>query len=118
MNIHDACFDAMHLATKSIVAADSAGKQEDAALWRHVLDHRIFIMRSGQDYRFEDYLQGLDPTRTSYVSESFNQSADDTSRQAMALLVHTLSVTAEREEEAAAHPHRYAQLHYGERTTG
>ena len=95
MRIHDVFAEAQVLIGEMRQAAEAAGKEDEVALWRYVREHRLFLMRTGQDYRFEDYLQRLDPARGSYVSAPFTARADPTSRQAIALLLKTLEDTAE-----------------------
>ena len=95
MPIHDLFSEAQVLIGAMRQAAEAAGKGDEVALWRYVREHRFFIMRTGQDYRFEDYLRSLDPARGSYVRAPFTERADPTSRQAMALLLRTLEGTVD-----------------------
>ncbi|HSP77198.1 MAG TPA: hypothetical protein VLQ93_01620 [Myxococcaceae bacterium] len=80
-------------------SAESAGRDEEVALWRYVRDHSFFIFRTGQVYRFEDYLKSLVPARTSFVSAAFSAREDKVSQQAMALLLRTLQETTEPEQK-------------------
>ena len=95
MKFRDAYDDSLSLLLKLTTAADAAGKEDEAHLLRHVLEHRYFIMKAGQNHRFEDYFRGLDPARTSLVSDAFEQGADSTSRQAMDLLLRALDMSTD-----------------------
>lgn len=99
MRIHDVFAQAQILIGDLRQAAEAAGKEDEVALWRYVREHRFFIMRTGQDYRFEDYLNSLDPARVSYVSAPFKARQDPASQQAMAILLRTLDETVKPEQK-------------------
>ncbi|HZH75501.1 MAG TPA: hypothetical protein VEY88_05680 [Archangium sp.] len=90
MRIHDVLNGALLLIGKQQRAAESTGRKEDVTVWRHIGDIWIFTIITGQVYVFEDYLSGLDPGRTSYVSTALNARTDAMSRQGVALLLRTL----------------------------
>ncbi|WP_309897205.1 hypothetical protein [Archangium sp.] len=90
MQIHDVLNGALLLIGKQLQAAESTGREEDVAVWRYLSDIWIFTIITGQVYVFEDYLTGLDPGRTPYVSTALNARTDAMSRQGVALLFRTL----------------------------
>lgn len=95
MRIHDILAEALKFIGRLRQAAESAGKDEEVALWRYVREHLLFISRTGQVYRFEDYLKGLEPARTSFLSAAFDAREDAVSRQAMTLLLRNLQETTD-----------------------
>lgn len=99
MRIPDLLNEALLLIGNRQEAAESAGKGEEVALWRHLREHWNFIVTTGQVYVFEDYLVGLDPARPSYVSTVFTSRADAVSQQAMAMLLRTLDEMADPERK-------------------
>jgi len=99
VRIYDVLAKALLLVLKLQQAAESAGKEEEVALWRYVREHQFFILRTGQVYRFEDYRRSLDPARTSFVSTAFGAHGDAVSQQAMALLVRTLEEITDPEQQ-------------------
>jgi hypothetical protein len=99
MTIFDLLNEALLLGGNLQRAAESTGKGEEIDLWQHVREHWNFTVTSGQSYVFEDYLSGLDPARTSYVSTAFNARADAVSQQAMTMLLRTLDEMAEPERK-------------------
>jgi hypothetical protein len=90
MWIHDSVTDALLLLGRLREAAARAGEDTEVALWRYIREYVFFVSRTGQEYRFEDYLKGLDPARTSPVSAALASSADPMSQQATSLLLRTL----------------------------
>jgi hypothetical protein len=99
MSIFDLLNEALLLIGNLQRAAESSGKGEEAALWQHLREHWNFTVTTGQVYVFEDYLAGLDPARTSYVSTAFKVRADAMPQQAMAMLLRTLDEMAEPERK-------------------
>jgi hypothetical protein len=99
MTIFDLLNEAVLLSGNRQRAAESTGKGEEVDLWQHVREHWNFTVTSGQAYVFEDYLAGLAPARTAYVSTAFNARADAVSQQAMAMLLRTLDEMAEPERK-------------------
>lgn len=91
MWIHDSMTDVLLLLLGRLrETAALAGEETEAALWRYVREYVFFVSRTGQEYRFEDYLKGLDPARTSPVSDALASRADPLSQQATSLLLRTL----------------------------
>jgi hypothetical protein len=90
MRIHDVLNGALLLIGNQQQAAESTGRNEDVAAWRYLRDIWCFTISTGRVYVFDDYLAGLDPARTSYVSTAFNAHADAMAHQGMALLLRTL----------------------------
>jgi hypothetical protein len=99
MTIFDLLNEGLLLGCNLQRAAESTEKGEEIDLWQHIREHWNFTVTSGQAYVFEDYLSGLDPARTSYVSTAFNARADEVSQQAMAMLLRTLDEMAEPERK-------------------
>ncbi|WP_257458508.1 hypothetical protein [Archangium lipolyticum] len=99
MRIHDLLNEAFLLIGNLQRAAEFTGKGDEVALWQHLREHWNFTVTAGQVYVFEDYLAGLDPARTAYVSTAFNARADAMSRQTMAMLLRTLDEMAEPERK-------------------
>ncbi|PTL78184.1 hypothetical protein [Vitiosangium sp. GDMCC 1.1324] len=99
MRIHDLLNEASRLIGNQQRAAESTGNEEEVALWRYLREHWVFAVMTGQVYVFEDYLAGLAPARTSYVSGAFNAHADARSKQAMAMLLRTLDEMEEPERK-------------------
>lgn len=95
MSIFDLLNEALLLIGNLQREAESTGKGEEATLWQHLREHWNFTVTTGQVYVFEDYLAGLDPARTSYVSTAFKVRADAMSQQAMAMLLRTLDEMAD-----------------------
>jgi hypothetical protein len=95
VRIHDVLATALRRIGDSRQSAESAGRDEEAALWRYAREHLFFISRTGQVYRFEDYLKSRDPARASFTSTAFDAREDAVSRQARALLLRTLQETTE-----------------------
>jgi hypothetical protein len=102
MWIHDIVSEALLLIGRLQDAATSARRnQAEFELWRHIRESIFFISGTGQDYRLEDYLKSLEPTRPSLVSETFKSHADAdmTSQRAMSLLLRTLDERTDPEEK-------------------
>jgi hypothetical protein len=95
MRIHDLLNDALRLIWNLQQAAESAGREEEVAIWHYLREHWLFTVSTGQVYAFEDYLAGLDPARTSYVSTAFNARVDAMSQRGMALLLQALDELTE-----------------------
>jgi hypothetical protein len=103
VSIHDILANALIRIGNLRQAAESAGNDEEVALWRYVREYLLFISRTGQVYRFEDYLEDLAPSRTSFVSAAFAAREEARSQQAMALLLQALQETTEPEQRQLLH---------------
>ena len=67
MRIHDVLNKVLLLIGESEQAALSLNKDEEGESWRRLHEHVLFIIRTGQVYRFEDFLKGVAPTRPPFV---------------------------------------------------
>lgn len=95
MRIHDVLNESLMAIGALQRAAKSAGREEELSAWHHLLESMLFTIRTGQVYRFEDYLKGLNPGRTASASAALGSFDDAASRQAIPLLLQTLNEVTE-----------------------
>src|SRR5688572_23666435 len=101
MRIHDVLNQALLLIGGLQQTADSAGRGEDVALWQHMREHVLFIIRTGQVYNFEDYLTSLGPDRTSSLSAISRARTEASPRREVALLLRALDeLTAPEQQQS------------------
>lgn len=76
-------------------AAKAEGRPEEKELWDYLYELTSFLRETGQAYRLEDHLEGLDPTSRPGSSTALEAHAKGLSRKAMELLLKVWDETPE-----------------------
>lgn len=99
MQIHDALNRALLLIGEQQRATDPAGRDEGVVLWRHLREHVLFTMLTGQVYQFDDYLKSLDDRWTSSSNAVLRARTEAAPRREVVLLLQTLDELTEPEQK-------------------
>jgi len=99
VKIYETLAGAARFAASRWQAAMVQGREEEKRLWRYVGESRNFVHMTGQVYRFEDYLKGLEPGEPTKASPAWNAGRGAFSRPAVELLLEVLDETPELEQK-------------------
>ncbi|MFY0564649.1 hypothetical protein ACN28E_12410 [Archangium lansingense] len=95
MRIQELLADASQFISPRWRAALATGRAQEKELWGYLYELTSFILETGQAYRFENHLEGLDSTSRPRVSAALDARTEGTSRKAMELLLKVWDETPE-----------------------
>jgi hypothetical protein len=99
VKIYEILADAARFAASRWRAAVAQGRGEEKRLWSYVGESRDFVHRTGQVYRFEDYLERLAPGEPPRASPALSAGEGAFSRPAVELLREAFDEVSEPEQK-------------------
>jgi hypothetical protein len=99
VRIEEFLVDASQFISPRWRAALAKGRAQEKELWDYLYELPSFIRETGQAYRFEDHLRGLDATSRPCVSGAINARTEGNSRKAMELLLKVWDETPEPQKQ-------------------